>query len=160
MQSLPHQLHLSFLFTRHFNSTQTSALPSSLPHHKLVVGHDAGCARPGQAHRLLLWLAHGAQHGSCISWALASTCQKTVQLYDFMLILVWFCNKLAGHAALIACQCEEAVMCCCPEQKTQGGGRPACLTRSCCSLLTPGSYSKDERPSKKTSGPLTYFVTT
>lgn len=96
-------------------------------------------------------------------WALTSACQKTVQQYDFMLILVWFYNKLAGHAAQIACQCEDAVMCCCPEQKTQGGERPGlphAVLLPCCSLLTAGSHSKDERTSKKTVGPLTYFVTT
>lgn len=70
-------------------------------------------------------------------WALTSACQKTVQQYDFMLILVWFYNKLAGHAAQIACQCEDAVMCCCPEQKTQGRGKARPASCSPAALLLP-----------------------
>lgn len=153
MQSLHHQLHFFSppLFTHHFNFTGQAPFPAACRTTSCWCRARRSLCQAGAGPQAAALPGSWSTAWQLHLWALPSTCQKTVQLYDFMLILVRFCNKLAGHAAQIACQCEDAVMCCCPEQKTQGGERPGlphAVLLPCCSLLTPGSYSKDARPKR------------
>lgn len=161
MQSLHHQLHFFSppLFTHHFNFTGQAPFPAACRTTSCWCRARRSLCQAGAGPQAAALPGSWSTAWQLHLWALPSTCQKTVQLYDFMLILVRFCNKLAGHAAQIACQCEDAVMCCCPEQKTQGGERPG-LPHTVL-LLPPHTWLLQQGcETKKIGGPLTYFVTT
>lgn len=161
MQSLHHQLHFFSppLFTHHFNFTGQAPFPAACRTTSCWCRARRSLCQAGAGPQAAALPGSWSTAWQLHLWALPSTCQKTVQLYDFMLILVRFCNKLAGHAAQIACQCEDAVMCCCPEQKTQGGERPG-LPHAVL-LLPPHTWLLQQGcETKKIGGPLTYFVTT